>query len=85
MTVDNAMLTAVANMGHKKAVRKRRQSKPEKKSFAFRLYDLLNNKMYSDIIRWLPGGDGFYIVDVPRFTAEIAPAFFKRKLSSCFS
>jgi hypothetical protein len=55
----------------------------EKKSFAFRLYHLLNDITVSNVICWLPEGDGFFIPDIPRFTSELAPVYFKHnKLAS---
>lgn len=51
----------------------------EKKSFAFRLYHLIDSdEAAKHIIEWLPNGDGFHIVDVERFTSELAPLYFKR-------
>lgn len=51
----------------------------EKKSFAFRLYRLIDrDETAKHIIQWLPDGNGFHIVDLERFTSELAPAYFKR-------
>jgi len=47
------------------------------KNFAHKLFDLLESGSQVDIIRWIPNGRAFIIVDKHRFTNETLPLYFK--------
>ena len=55
------------------------QNLKKAKSFAVRLYHLLNCESTFEIIRWLPDGNGFFIINVNRFISQVAPVYFKRE------
>lgn len=44
--------------------------------FPLRLHALVSDKATDEIIRWLPSGKAFLIVDKKRFAAELLPKFF---------
>lgn len=46
---------------------------------------VLLNKHYTGIIRWMPSGNSFIIVDSKRFVAEILPEHFKTAKFSSFT
>lgn len=43
--------------------------------FPSRLMEILSNDQFSDIIQWLPSGNGFVIHDRKRFASEVLPSF----------
>ena len=47
--------------------------------FPLKLFDILENSQYHDIIQWLPQGSGFFFVDKKRFEIEVLPLFFKKR------
>jgi hypothetical protein len=44
-----------------------------------KMMELLSNEVNSEIITWLPHGNGFIILDKKRFTKELMPKFFGKK------
>ena len=56
-----------------------------RKSFPQKLMDILNDDQNSDIIKWLPCGTAFMIVDKKRFAAEILPQYFKQTQFTSFT
>ena len=51
-------------------------------SFPWKLYHLLNLPENHEIVNWLPHGKAFRVEDPSRFSHEIVPHYFKRKLPS---
>lgn len=47
--------------------------------FPLKLFDILDSQKHSDMIQWLPQGNGFFFVDKKRFEAEVLPLFFKKR------
>eukprot|EP00979_Chaetoceros_neogracilis_P000579 scaffold138_cov145-Chaetoceros_neogracile.AAC.6 len=47
------------------------------KNFPQKLLDILETPEHSDILKWLPGGEAFTIVDKTRFASEDLPALLK--------
>jgi len=52
---------------------------PSNSKFPLKLYDIMDNSKYHDIVHWLPQGKGFYFVDKKRFEIEVLPLFFKKR------
>lgn len=46
--------------------------------FPQKLFDVLQVPQYRDIVRWLPGGKAFVIIDKKRFISQIVPKHFKK-------
>jgi len=59
--------------------------KRRKKTFAQKLFDVISDDSNSDIIRWLPCGTAFLIVDKKRFAEEILPVYFKQSQFTSFT
>lgn len=53
-------------------------------SFLVKIYDILNNRTYQNIIKWINQGKAFEILNPPTFMNEILPAYFKHKNLSSF-
>ncbi len=55
-----------------------------KQNFPQKLFGIISNPQFSDIITWLPGGDAWIILDKHRFTSQVLPAFFKQSQFASF-
>jgi antitoxin component of MazEF toxin-antitoxin module len=55
------------------------------KNFPQKLLDILETPEHSDILKWLPGGKAFTIVDKTRFTSEDLPALLKQTQFTSFT
>lgn len=60
-------------------------SRGPKRNFAQKLFDLLQTGLHNDIIRWLPGGKAFIVLDKRRFANEILPNYFKESQYTSFT
>ena len=49
-----------------------------KNNFPEKLFDILQNSQHDDVLRWLPGGNAFIIMNNHLFASEILPTYFKR-------
>lgn len=47
-------------------------------SFPLKLFEILDQREHKDILRWIPNGKAFIIVDKERLTKEILPLYFKK-------
>ncbi len=56
----------------------------KKLSFADQLMAILDEDQYCDVLRWMPDGKAFTIVDPKRFTKEFMPKFFNIRNMSSF-
>lgn len=54
-------------------------------NFAQKLYNILESPLHIDIIKWLPGGNSWIILDKERFATEILPSFFKQSQFTSFT
>eukprot|EP00979_Chaetoceros_neogracilis_P000576 scaffold138_cov145-Chaetoceros_neogracile.AAC.3 len=54
------------------------------KNFPQKLLDILETPEHSDILKWLPGGEAFTIVDKMRFASEDLPALLKETQFTSF-
>jgi len=61
--------------------------KPDKvkKNFPEKLYAILEKPENSDILKWLPGGKAFIVMDKKRFASEILPAYLKQSQFTSFT
>ena len=48
-------------------------------TFPLQLMEVLSNESLSDIITWLPHGQGWIILDKKRFATEVLPIYFEKK------
>ena len=60
-------------------------SRAPKRNFAQKLFDLLQTGLHNDIIRWLPEGKAFIVLDKRRFANEILPNYFKESQYTSFT
>lgn len=56
-----------------------------KQNFPQKLFDILDNPEHKDILKWLPGGKAFIIMDKKRFATEILPVYFKQTQYTSFT
>ena len=56
----------------------------KKKSFLSKLYDILNNTAYKEIIYWNKEGGGIIIADVNQFSSMILPKYYNHNKYSSF-
>jgi hypothetical protein len=56
-----------------------------KKPFPLELLEILNNNDHDDIIRWIPNGKAFIILDKERLTTELLPLYFKKTQFASFA
>ena len=56
----------------------------QKKSFLSKLYDILNNSTYKDIIYWNKDGKSIIITNVNKFSAMILPKYYTHSNYSSF-
>ncbi|GFH45068.1 hypothetical protein CTEN210_01542 [Chaetoceros tenuissimus] len=54
-------------------------------SFPEIIHDLLEDPAHADILRWLPGGKAFIILDTKRFTEELLSTHFKQAQYTSFT
>ena len=65
---------------------KRTKSIKVKKNFPQKLLEILDETSeHSDIIKWLPGGKAFAIMDKKRFASEILPLYLKQSQFASFT
>ena len=60
------------------------KKKGEIKNFLFKLYQILENPEYKNIISWIDNDKGFIIENVYDFTENILPKYYKHKNYSSF-
>mmetsp|Transcript_31700 Transcript_31700/g.75329 ORF Transcript_31700/g.75329 Transcript_31700/m.75329 type:complete len:187 (-) Transcript_31700:5401-5961(-) len=53
--------------------------------FIHKLWEIVNNHQYCQVISWVKHGDCFEIFDIDRFSSHILPTFFKTKVLSSFT
>lgn len=56
---------------------KRKERAPLATSFPVKLYKILNDRKYADIIAWLPHGRAWRILKPKTFEEEVIPVFFR--------
>jgi len=67
------------------------QAKPKtkadkvKKNFPQKLFGILEDPEHANILKWLPGGKAFIIMDKRRFAEDILPSFFKQTQFTSFT
>ena len=67
------------------------QAKPKtkadkvKKNFPQKLFGILENPEHANILKWLPGGKAFIIVDKKRFAKNLLPDYFKQTQFTSFT
>ena len=64
---------------------RRTKSIKVKKNFPQKLLEILETAEHFDILKWLPGGIAFAIMDKKRFTSEILPAYLKQAQFTSFT
>jgi hypothetical protein len=60
-------------------------SEESKKNFPEKLFEILENPEHSEILKWLPGGKAFIIMDKKRFAGEILSSYFKQTQFTSFT
>jgi len=63
----------------------RLKQKNMKRNFPQKLFDLLQTGFHNDIVKWLPGGTAFIVLDKRRFTNDILPNYFKDSQYTSFT
>ena len=56
-----------------------------KKNFPQKLLEILETQEHFDILKWLPGGKAFAIIDKKRFASEILPVYLKQAQFTSFT
>lgn len=56
-----------------------------KLTFAQKLFEILDKPEHSHIIKWLPGGKAWIVMDKKSFTSEILPKYFKQSQFTSFT
>jgi len=59
--------------------------KGAKLNFAQKLFEILEDPENTDIIKWLPGGKGWIMMDKKRFANEVLPVYFKQTQFTSFT
>ncbi|CCF56997.1 hypothetical protein KAFR_0B06990 [Kazachstania africana CBS 2517] len=59
-------------------------SKAASNEFVRKLYNILENNEYPDIVRWTARGDSFVVLDTGKFTTKILPNHFKHSNFASF-
>ena len=62
----------------------KRPTSNQPSSFLQKTYDMLEDESTSELISWVPSGDGFCIVNPPEFAEQILPRFFKHNNLASF-
>ncbi|CAN3372427.1 hypothetical protein DIURU_002488 [Diutina rugosa] len=52
--------------------------------FVKKLYEMLEDSKYGDVVRWTQEGDSFVVIDTNEFTKNVLPHFFKHSNFSSF-
>jgi len=55
-----------------------------KLTFPQKLFEIISNPKFSDIITWLPCGEAWIILDKDRFISQVLPSFFKQSQFASF-
>ncbi len=61
------------------------QGKNGKAFFPMKLYDIVSDEKNEDVIKWLPGGKAFIIVDKKKFANELLPMHFQQSQFTSFT
>jgi hypothetical protein len=64
---------------------RRTESIKVKKNFPHKLLEILETQEHFDILKWLPGGKAFAIMDKKRFASEILPVYLKQAKFTSFT
>ena len=56
-----------------------------KKNFPEKLFEILENPDHAEILKWLPGGKAFIIMDKKRFASDLLPLYFKQTQFTSFT
>ncbi|KAL1925233.1 uncharacterized protein VTP21DRAFT_116 [Calcarisporiella thermophila] len=57
---------------------------PRGNSFVRKLYRMVGDERYQDLIYWSAAGDSFFVHNTPRFSQEVLPSMFKHSNFSSF-
>ena len=60
------------------------RSEKKKKTFLSKLYDILNNTTYKEIIYWNKEGKGIIITNVNEFSSMVLPKYYRSSNYSSF-
>ena len=63
---------------------KRNNKIKTKKSFLLKLYDILNDNTYHDIIHWNMERSGIIITNITKLSNEVLPKFYRHNNYSSF-
>lgn len=64
---------------------RKKATKGKKRNFAEKLFDVLETGFHADIVKWLPGGKAFIVMNKTRFANEILPIYFKDSQYTSFT
>eukprot|EP00979_Chaetoceros_neogracilis_P005415 scaffold986_cov289-Chaetoceros_neogracile.AAC.1 len=70
---------------HKQPNIKRTKNDKARKKFPQKLLEILETPEHSAILKWLPGGKAFVIMDRKRFTSDILPKYLKQAKFTSFT
>ena len=56
-----------------------------KKNFPQKLFEILESPEHENILKWLPGGKAFIIMDKKRFAKDLLPNYFKQTQFTSFT
>jgi hypothetical protein len=70
---------------HKQPNVKRTKNDKARKKFPQKLLEILETPEHSAILKWLPGGKAFVIMDRKRFTSDILPKYLKHAKFTSFT
>ena len=59
-------------------------NKPSSNEFVRKLFHILENNAYPEIVRWTDDGDSFVVIDTGKFTSQILPNHFKHSNFASF-
>jgi hypothetical protein len=65
--------------------RKKTKTDNTRRNFAQKLFDVLESPYHTDVVKWLPGGKAFIVLDKRRFANEILPSYFKESQYTSFT
>jgi hypothetical protein len=82
--VRNGMPPIPTSLLQQPEARKTTSDSTFEKNFPQKLLDILETPEHSDILKWLPGGEAFIIVDMTRFASEDLPALLKETQFTSF-
>jgi len=78
-------LPGASNIQLRDTIDVNKKSERTKQSFPQKLFDILENPEHAEILKWLPGGKAFIIMDKRRFGTEILPVYFKQTQFTSFT